>query len=443
MHTVNCLTCGAVLNAALPFCNECGTPVPRSVPIVAVAAPRDVACPSCAATVPASHRFCGGCGFAFAAVPSSGAALAVPAVPARPSPQIALAASPMVGPPPSVLGTAKMADPVYVPSPFFEGRHATIPAPAAADYALLRCTSCGAVLADMARACHVCGSNRVELAPGAGEVPVGPPPSSFGTRGARSSSLPSPPKGGMRPVLDNFQVPPPGAIPAEFTAVPPQPRGPSWTVTHLLNDGTTEVATVLHGEALFGRHTHAWLTDDALVSPRHMSLSPAGDHVLLRDLQSLNGIFLRLSANVPAVLTSGDVLLAGAQIMRFAVLDGEVPRPIVHVTNEVETTTFGSPARPRLAKLDEVTGDGQPGNTYVIGMQSVVIGREATDILYADDPHLSRRHAELRASAGVFTLTDLGSSNGTYIRIRGEVLLGPGDEIRIGQQRLRVACEVA
>jgi pSer/pThr/pTyr-binding forkhead associated (FHA) protein len=71
-----------------------------------------------------------------------------------------------------------------------------------------------------------------------------------------------------------------------------------------------------------------------------------------------------------------------------------------------------------------------------------VLGRESGDIVFPDDPFLSRRHASIRTSAEPaprrFTLSDLGSSNGTFLRIRGEVALQHGDEIRVGQQLLRV-----
>jgi len=74
----------------------------------------------------------------------------------------------------------------------------------------------------------------------------------------------------------------------------------------------------------------------------------------------------------------------------------------------------------------------------VIGSETVLIGREAADVVYADDPHLSRRHAEIRVVGGHAAVVDLGSSNGTYVRVRAEAVLASGAQIRVGQQRLRV-----
>ncbi|MGH7329748.1 MAG: FHA domain-containing protein, partial [Polyangiaceae bacterium] len=57
----------------------------------------------------------------------------------------------------------------------------------------------------------------------------------------------------------------------------------------------------------------------------------------------------------------------------------------------------------------------------------------------------SRRHAAIRvhdAEAGAkkrsFSLSDFGSSNGTFVQIRGESPLENGDEFRVGQQLFRV-----
>ena len=53
---------------------------------------------------------------------------------------------------------------------------------------------------------------------------------------------------------------------------------------------------------------------------------------------------------------------------------------------------------------------------------------------------LSRRHASIRhnPASGEFVLTDLDSSNGTYMAIRDEVPLASGDFVRIGQHLFRV-----
>jgi pSer/pThr/pTyr-binding forkhead associated (FHA) protein len=61
------------------------------------------------------------------------------------------------------------------------------------------------------------------------------------------------------------------------------------------------------------------------------------------------------------------------------------------------------------------------------------------DIALAEDPTASRLHAILERFPAGWCVTDLGSSNGTWVngeRIWGSQRLQNGDEIRIGQSRL-------
>ena len=69
----------------------------------------------------------------------------------------------------------------------------------------------------------------------------------------------------------------------------------------------------------------------------------------------------------------------------------------------------------------------------------LTIGRDAANRLcLAQEPGLSRHHAELRpGAAGQWLVCDLGSSNGTYLegeRLSGCRLLVPGDRIRLGRR---------
>ena len=68
------------------------------------------------------------------------------------------------------------------------------------------------------------------------------------------------------------------------------------------------------------------------------------------------------------------------------------------------------------------------------------IGRLPDNHLVISDPKTSSRHAEIRQDAGTYTLTDLGSMNGTFVNeqqlMRNEPhKLNSGDVIRIGDTR--------
>jgi pSer/pThr/pTyr-binding forkhead associated (FHA) protein len=68
----------------------------------------------------------------------------------------------------------------------------------------------------------------------------------------------------------------------------------------------------------------------------------------------------------------------------------------------------------------------------------VSIGRESNDINFPDDPFISGHHAQVSYAEGRLNLTDLGSKNGTFLRVNEESRLEHGDYVFMGQQLLRV-----
>jgi len=70
------------------------------------------------------------------------------------------------------------------------------------------------------------------------------------------------------------------------------------------------------------------------------------------------------------------------------------------------------------------------------------VGRHDDCQLRIKSSQVSRRHCELFEKKGLLVVKDLGSSNGTYVngkRVEGQRVLESGDELTIGQVKLRVA----
>jgi DNA-binding winged helix-turn-helix (wHTH) protein len=64
-----------------------------------------------------------------------------------------------------------------------------------------------------------------------------------------------------------------------------------------------------------------------------------------------------------------------------------------------------------------------------------ILGRGTESLVWIDAQSVSRRHARLLVAAGLATLEDLGSKNGTFvngIRLTAPVALRDGDELRVG-----------
>ncbi|HVI94093.1 MAG TPA: FHA domain-containing protein, partial [Anaeromyxobacter sp.] len=94
-----------------------------------------------------------------------------------------------------------------------------------------------------------------------------------------------------------------------------------------------------------------------------------------------------------------------------------------------------SGARLRLVQLLE---GGGAGEAFLLPPGEHGIGREAGDVTFPGDRYVSARHARIAVAADGAVLSDVGSSNGTFVRITAPTELGPGDEVLIGGQLLRV-----
>jgi pSer/pThr/pTyr-binding forkhead associated (FHA) protein len=206
----------------------------------------------------------------------------------------------------------------------------------------------------------------------------------------------------------------------------------------IARDGAEGTTYPLAGEQLdIGREEgNILLREDAYVSSRHLRLARREDGWYAKDLGSINGIYLRLRK--AHALIDGDLLLVGLQVLRFeAVKDAEQG---FGPATQHGTLLFGSPMLPRYARLCERTVEGVTRNVFYLHRDETIIGRESGDIVFTDDPFMSRRHVSIRldGATAAFTATDLGSSNGTYVAVRGETPLGHGDFLRVGQHLFRV-----
>lgn len=90
-----------------------------------------------------------------------------------------------------------------------------------------------------------------------------------------------------------------------------------------------------------------------------------------------------------------------------------------------------------MARLLVIKGADQ-GKQFDLIEPVVIIGRDSCNRICLHDAAVSRCHGKIRHVAGVFSLVDHGSHNGTLVNGRRitEAVLKPGDQILIGQTNL-------
>lgn len=307
----------------------------------------------------------------------------------------------------------------------------------------MECPRCGLSNTEAARFCPGCG-NALSGAPSLLYTERPPIVSNTLASNERSEVVPPVPRPAAAPdVFELVQRPEPMRSSTPDMTFPSRSHRPAVggaSIAHLAvisQDGSTgQTYWIERGSVDIGREEgDIRLATDRFVSPRHARVYARGSTFYLRDLNSLNGVYLRVRES--EALKDADQILLGSEVLRFGLLtDSEQG---LGVANERGTDVYGSPARPRYACLCERTVEGAYRNVFYISSDETVVGREFGDLVFTADSFMSRRHASIHRdpTAGTFTLRDLGSSNGTYLAIRGEVELREGDHLRVGQHLFR------
>lgn len=87
-------------------------------------------------------------------------------------------------------------------------------------------------------------------------------------------------------------------------------------------------------------------------------------------------------------------------------------------------------------KLISINDDGTDGKAIPLKSAETIVGREG-DTRFPTDEFLNPKHARLTIESGTLYVEDLHSLNGTYLKLRDEVRLDPGDTFLMGRQVLR------
>jgi pSer/pThr/pTyr-binding forkhead associated (FHA) protein len=181
-----------------------------------------------------------------------------------------------------------------------------------------------------------------------------------------------------------------------------------------------------------GRDTGSIFAGDSYLSPRHATFTRKSERLFVSDARSLNGVYLKIRPNSPWPLRFGDVFRIGQEILRLEKLEAPQPSP-----DGVQR--LGSPADGYVARLGLVIGRDTTGNAFPVPKAGLHLGRERGDVLFPEDGYVSGLHCRLGvASDNSITLTDLGSSNGSFVRLRDEHQVASGDILLMGQQLFRI-----
>ncbi len=218
---------------------------------------------------------------------------------------------------------------------------------------------------------------------------------------------------------------------------PARPSGASWGTAVLVNrDGTDGQRFPLSSDdTVVGRGgADIAFDEDRFLARQHARIERLPDGIKVHPLDTTNGVFKKTDSSVE--LVDGAIILVGREVLRFERVAQE--ERTVHPLVRHGVALFGSPPRDPWGRIVQLIPSGGVRDVRHLFTEEVVLGREEGDMVFRDDAFMSRRHAAITWDGKRAMLTDLGSSNGTFIRLSGPTTLKSGDHVRMGDQLLRI-----
>ncbi len=198
-------------------------------------------------------------------------------------------------------------------------------------------------------------------------------------------------------------------------------------------DGSEGETFALSATTTVGRDSGGAFAGDSYLSPRHAELVVSPGKTTVRDLDSLNGVYVRIARDTPTELVDGAVFRIGQEILMFQ----RLPEARAHADG---TEAMGAPDQGVVGRVRLVIGRESFGGSYVVPANGLNFGRERGEVIFPEDGYVSGLHCRVHEESGRVWLTDVGSSNGTFLRVAGSQEVPSGALLLMGQQLFRLEC---
>ncbi|HEX5061757.1 MAG TPA: FHA domain-containing protein [Kofleriaceae bacterium] len=455
---LRCSACGHQSPPGSSFCLNCGTALasaPAQTPGGGAGLP--VICSACRGENPPGMKFCRNCGAALSGTTPGAPAFGAPMMaPPGPPPGPPLPGMPPAGPfatPSPISPSAKGMTPPGAPlgSAPLAGPSAT-PLRVSAQGSTITCPRCGTSTPTGFAYCQQCGLHLNAIAPtdpGAGAArprPItnAPPVPLNAPIDPHAGTLAAPDGAAIRagaisaPARSSSAAAPAAPPVVVLPQAPTRPSAGSWGTAVLVNrDGSDgQRFPLASDDTIVGRAgADIAFDDDRFLARQHARIERTSDgNIKVHPLDATNGVFKKTDGSVE--LADGQIILVGREVLRFERVAQE--ERTVHPLVRHGVALFGSPPRDPWGRIVQlIPSGGYRDVRHLIG-EEIVLGREEGDIVFRDDAFMSRRHAAITWDGRRALLTDLGSSNGTFVRLSGPTSIKSGDHVRMGDQLLRI-----
>lgn len=217
----------------------------------------------------------------------------------------------------------------------------------------------------------------------------------------------------------------------EPTVGPPAATRRPWLTTQHLEGGPQRRVEIRGNRFLIGQKGADLALTDQFVSPWHAQIYDDDGALVLEDMGSTNGVYLRIADDF--VLEDRDEIVVGSQRLIFRT-SWDPPATI----GSGNVPSLGAPrGASQPVRLMLCVEDGQFAAIYPVG-DRISLGSRNADIALPYDTRLAAPHASIERRGTKYIVRDHGSAHGTFIRVRGAVELIDGDCFLVGRTSLSV-----
>lgn len=170
--------------------------------------------------------------------------------------------------------------------------------------------------------------------------------------------------------------------------------------------------------------------EDEKMAPSHARFSVEKDQLFIEDISGVSSVFIGLIATY--TMRDGDIIRMGEQLFRFR----EKVEAVANAAARGTTITDLSAAMDEpVAELIFVGPDFLDTPARLpLNEEEISFGRSRGTYVFPEDPFMSRAHCKIYHRGEDFFVEDLGSRNGTFIKVRGKAPVPNGATVLVGSQ---------
>lgn len=231
----------------------------------------------------------------------------------------------------------------------------------------------------------------------------------------------------------------------EEVSLPPTP-----TVVVKKNDEVVFEYTIEDLPVHIGRKSDNHIVlEEKNVSRKHAQILMKEDQYFIQDLESTGGTFVNGEPILEKDIHTGDLIKIGTYQLLFnsgipederTIYDAEDATVLEEGTEmDEDRTLFYEEPEAKLVVIKSETLEGE----ITLEEEETVFGRDGEADVAIEDKRISRQHCKIWLDGTEYKITDLGSSNGTFVNGQKvtEKILENGDSIQIGSNTLEFRIE--